>query len=117
MSYLCKDGSCYQRTILYSNKIQTLSYPAHHMPLLSPFPQHNSSYQPPATPHLIPEEGPGSNPCLSEENQNQQPSQAPAQPPPQGAPQEPGGYMLTPNAPVLFGSSYSPFEKPPPYAC
>lgn len=87
------------------------------MLLLSPFPQHNSSYQPPATPQLIPEEGPGSNPCLSEENQNQQPSQAPTQPPPQGAPQEPGGYMLTPNAPVLFGSSYSPFEKPPPYAC
>ena len=48
---------------------------------------------------------------------NQQPSQAPTQPQPQGATQEPGGFMLTPNAPVLYGSSYSPFEKPPPYAC
>uniref|UniRef100_A0A3Q3FAG0 Uncharacterized protein n=1 Tax=Labrus bergylta TaxID=56723 RepID=A0A3Q3FAG0_9LABR len=46
-----------------------------------------------------------------------QPSQAPSQPQPQGAIQEPGGYMLTPNAPVLYGSAYSPFEKPPPYAC
>uniref|UniRef100_A0A8C7YYI5 Transmembrane protein 255B n=1 Tax=Oryzias sinensis TaxID=183150 RepID=A0A8C7YYI5_9TELE len=35
----------------------------------------------------------------------------------QGATQDPGGYMLTPNAPALYGSSYSPFEKPPPYAC
>uniref|UniRef100_A0A8C9YHM9 Transmembrane protein 255B n=1 Tax=Sander lucioperca TaxID=283035 RepID=A0A8C9YHM9_SANLU len=47
----------------------------------------------------------------------QQPSQAPTQPQPQGTTQEPGGYMLTPNAPVLYGSAYSPFEKPPPYAC
>ncbi|XP_030269411.1 transmembrane protein 255B isoform X2 [Sparus aurata] len=81
-------------------------------------PIHNGSYQPPATPQLIPEGGPASSTCLSEENQNQQPSQqAPTQPQPQGGTQEPGGYMLTPNAPVLYGSSYSPFEKPPPYAC
>uniref|UniRef100_A0A3Q2QIX9 Transmembrane protein 255B n=1 Tax=Fundulus heteroclitus TaxID=8078 RepID=A0A3Q2QIX9_FUNHE len=33
---------------------------------------------------------------------------------PQGATQDPGGYMLTPNAPALYGSSYGPFEKPPP---
>lgn len=84
----------------------------------SPLQQHNGSYQPPATPQLIPEGGPASSTCLSEENQNQQPSQqAPTQPQPQGGTQEPGGYMLTPNAPVLYGSSYSPFEKPPPYAC
>ncbi|XP_038556568.1 transmembrane protein 255B [Micropterus salmoides] len=79
--------------------------------------QHNSSFHPPTTPHLIPDGGPGSNSCLSEENQGQQPSQAPTQQQPQGATQEPGGYMLTPNAPVLYGSPYSPFEKPPPYAC
>uniref|UniRef100_A0A665TWQ4 Transmembrane protein 255B n=1 Tax=Echeneis naucrates TaxID=173247 RepID=A0A665TWQ4_ECHNA len=45
------------------------------------------------------------------------PSQTASQPQPQGATQEPAGFMLTPNAPVLYGSSYSPFEKPPPYAC
>nr|XP_046246466.1 transmembrane protein 255B isoform X2 [Scatophagus argus] len=90
---------------------QTLpAYPNYPIPM-----QHNSSYQPPATPQLIPEGGPISNSCLSEENQ--QPSQAPTQPQPQGATQEPGAYMPTPNAPVLYGSSYSPFEKPPPYAC
>uniref|UniRef100_A0A667Z3J4 Transmembrane protein 255B n=1 Tax=Myripristis murdjan TaxID=586833 RepID=A0A667Z3J4_9TELE len=49
--------------------------------------------------------------------QSQPPSQAPTQPPSQGGSQEQGGYMLTPNAPVLYGSSYGPFEKPPPYAC
>ncbi len=85
------------------------------LPVSSPVPQHNSSYQSPATPQLIPEGGPASNSSLSEESQ--QPSQTPNQPQPQGATQEPGGYMLTPNAPVLYGSSYSPFEKPPPYAC
>ena len=79
--------------------------------------QHHGSYQPPSSPQLIPEGGPASSSCLSEENQNQQPSQAPTPPQTQGAP-EAGGYMLTtPNAPVLYGSSYSPFEKPPPYAC
>ncbi|XP_062287045.1 transmembrane protein 255B [Scomber scombrus] len=79
--------------------------------------QHNSNYQTPATPQMIPDGGPGSTSCPSEENQNQQPCQTPNQLQPQGGTQEPGGYMLTPNAPVLFGSSYSPFEKPPPYAC
>lgn len=64
---------------------------------------------------MIPEAGPASTTCLSEENQ--QPSQTPTQPQPLGATQEPGGYMLTPNAPVLYGSPFSPFEKPPPYAC
>ncbi|XP_036950197.1 transmembrane protein 255B isoform X5 [Acanthopagrus latus] len=89
------------------------AYPNYPIPM-----QHNGSYQPPTTPQLIPEGGPASSTCLSEENQNQQPSQqAPTQPQPQGGTQEPGGYMLTPNAPVLYGSSYSPFEKPPPYAC
>uniref|UniRef100_A0A3Q3WZ00 Transmembrane protein 255B n=1 Tax=Mola mola TaxID=94237 RepID=A0A3Q3WZ00_MOLML len=79
--------------------------------------RHLGSYQPPSSPQPIPEGGPASSSCLSEENQNQQPSQAPTPPQPQGAP-EAGGYMLTtPNAPVLYGSSYSPFEKPPPYAC
>uniref|UniRef100_A0A3P9L491 Transmembrane protein 255B n=1 Tax=Oryzias latipes TaxID=8090 RepID=A0A3P9L491_ORYLA len=58
-----------------------------------------------------------STPCSSEENQSQMPSQGNMQPQAQGATQDPGGYMLTPNAPALYGSSYSPFEKPPPYAC
>lgn len=79
--------------------------------------QHSSSYQPSVTPQPVPEAGPASNACPSEENQNQQPPQAAAQPQPHGASQEAGGYMLTPNAPALYGPSYSPFEKPPPYAC
>ncbi|KAM7424329.1 hypothetical protein PAMA_000596 [Pampus argenteus] len=78
--------------------------------------QHNSNYQTPTTPQLIPDGGPTSTSCPSEDNQNQQPSQATNQLQPQGGTQDPG-YMLTPNAPVLYGSSYSPFEKPPPYAC
>ncbi|TNN67282.1 Transmembrane protein 255B [Liparis tanakae] len=86
-----------------------------HLPIPSGMNPHNSNYQPPATPQMIPEGGTASNACLSEENQSQQPSQP--QPQPQGAAQEPGGYMLTPNAPVLYGSAYSAFEKPPPYAC
>lgn len=93
----------------------------HHFPsspfLSSPLLQHNSSFQPPATPQLIPEGGPASNSSPSEENQAQQPSQATTQPPAQGVTQEGGGYMLSPSAPALYGSSYSPFEKPPPYAC
>uniref|UniRef100_A0A3Q3KUP9 Transmembrane protein 255B n=1 Tax=Mastacembelus armatus TaxID=205130 RepID=A0A3Q3KUP9_9TELE len=59
--------------------------------------------------------GPASTSCPSDENHP--PSQTPTQPQAQGGTQEPGGYMLTPNAPVLYGSAYSPFEKPPPYAC
>ncbi|KAM7405980.1 hypothetical protein PAMP_000387 [Pampus punctatissimus] len=88
------------------------AYPNYPLPM-----QHNSNYQTPPTPQLIPDGGPTSTSCPSEENQNQQPSQATNQLQPQGGTQEPGGYMLTPNAPVLYGSSYSPFEKPPPYAC
>ncbi|KAJ4947270.1 hypothetical protein JOQ06_009306 [Pogonophryne albipinna] len=92
---------------------QTLpAYPNYPIPM-----QHNSSYQPPATPQMVPEGGNASTPCPSEENQSQPPSQTPNQPQPQGGTQEPGGYMLTPNAPVLYGSAYNPFEKPPPYAC
>lgn len=79
--------------------------------------QHSSSYQPSGTPQPVPEAGPASSACPSEENQNQQPPQAATQPQPHGASQEAGGYMLTPNAPALYGPSYSPFEKPPPYAC
>ncbi|XP_060892070.1 transmembrane protein 255B isoform X1 [Labrus mixtus] len=92
---------------------QTLpAYPNYPIPM-----QHNGSFQQPSTPQMISNGGLASNSGLSEENQSQQPSQAPSQPQPQGAIQEPGGYMLTPNAPVLYGSAYSPFEKPPPYAC
>ncbi|XP_029702613.1 transmembrane protein 255B [Takifugu rubripes] len=92
---------------------QTLpSYPNFPIPM-----QHNGSYQPSATSQPVPEAGAASNPCLPEENQNQQPPQAATQPQPQGAAQDAGGYMLTPNAPALYGPSYSAFEKPPPYAC
>uniref|UniRef100_A0A3Q4N0A5 Transmembrane protein 255B n=1 Tax=Neolamprologus brichardi TaxID=32507 RepID=A0A3Q4N0A5_NEOBR len=81
---------------------------------------HNTNHQAPATPQMLPPGGgPVSSPssCPSEENQSQLPSQVLPQPQPQGATQDPGGYMLTPNAPVLYASSYSAFEKPPPYAC
>ncbi|XP_013858492.1 transmembrane protein 255B [Austrofundulus limnaeus] len=86
------------------------AYPNYPVPL-----QHTSSYQAPATPQVIPEGGP----CPSEENQNQnlQPTQVPTQLQPHGTTQDPGGFALTPNAPVLYGSSFGPFEKPPPYAC
>lgn len=110
----CRHSNCI--IILY---IYNTNRASHHavlpLPVSSPLPQHNSNYQPPAAPQVIPEGGSASNCCLSEENQSQQPSQT--QPQPQGATQEPGGYMLTPNAPVLYGAAYSPFEKPPPYAC
>ncbi|XP_026176098.1 transmembrane protein 255B [Mastacembelus armatus] len=90
---------------------QTLpAYPNYPIPM-----QHNNNYQAPATPQLIPDGGPASTSCPSDENHP--PSQTPTQPQAQGGTQEPGGYMLTPNAPVLYGSAYSPFEKPPPYAC
>ncbi|KAK5616291.1 hypothetical protein CRENBAI_014633 [Crenichthys baileyi] len=109
--------------ILYNPTQHMLSYagfcpPGQALPAYPNYPipmQHTSSYQAPATPQMIPEGGSGV--CPSEESQNQQPSQVPTQPQPQGATQDPGGYMLTPNAPILYGSSYSPFEKPPPYAC
>ncbi|PWA18931.1 hypothetical protein CCH79_00004995, partial [Gambusia affinis] len=82
------------------------AYPNYPIPM-----QHTSSFQAPATPQMISDGGSGANP--SEESQSQQPAQMPTQPPPQGATQDPGGYMLTPNAPVLYGSTYNPFEKPP----
>ncbi|KAF6725452.1 Transmembrane protein 255B [Oryzias melastigma] len=86
------------------------AYPNYPIPM-----QNTNNFQPPATPQMIPDGG--STPCSSEENQSQMPSQVNMQPQAQGATQDPGGYMLTPNAPALYGSSYSPFEKPPPYAC
>lgn len=90
------------------------------LPVSPPLPQHNTNHQAPATPQMLPlGGGPVSSvsSCPSEENQSQLPSQVLPQPQPQGATQDPGGYMLTPNAPVLYASSYSAFEKPPPYAC
>ncbi|XP_061597592.1 transmembrane protein 255B isoform X2 [Cololabis saira] len=109
--------------ILYNPNQHMLSYsgfcpPGQALPAYPNYPipmQHTSNYQAPATPQMHPEGN--STSCSSEENQNQQPSQVPMQPHPQGTAQDPGGYMLTPNAPALYGSSYSPFEKPPPYAC
>ncbi|XP_047436588.1 transmembrane protein 255B isoform X2 [Mugil cephalus] len=113
--------------ILYNPTQHMLTYPGFcpsgqtlpAYPNYPPIPmQHNSNYQAPATPQMIPEGGPASSSCPSEETQNQQPPQVPTQPQNQGAGnQDPGGYMLTPNAPVLYASSYGPFEKPPPYAC
>ncbi|XP_058485384.1 transmembrane protein 255B [Solea solea] len=77
--------------------------------------QHNSNYQAPTTPQLIPDGGLSSTSCPSEENQ--QPPQTSTHPQSQGGTQKPGGFTSTPNAPVLYGSSFSAFEKPPPYAC
>lgn len=87
------------------------------MPNVSPVVQHSGNFPPPVTPQQLPEGAPASNSSLSEENQSQQPSQPPGQPPAPGVAQEGGGYMLSPTAPSLYGSAYSPFEKPPPYAC
>uniref|UniRef100_A0A8C9RE52 Transmembrane protein 255B-like n=1 Tax=Scleropages formosus TaxID=113540 RepID=A0A8C9RE52_SCLFO len=39
--------------------------------------------------------------------------QSPSQPISQAS----SSYMLTPNAPAFYGTSYGPCEKPPPYAC
>ncbi|XP_076838729.1 transmembrane protein 255B [Brachyhypopomus gauderio] len=89
------------------------AYPNFPMPL-----QHLGNYGGPAPPQpgpdvtassalqLLPEEG-------------HLPAQHPANPalPPQPVGQEPAGYMLTPNAPALYGQALGPFEKPPPYAC
>ncbi|KAM9765065.1 transmembrane protein 255B isoform 1-T1 [Menidia menidia] len=109
--------------ILYNPNQHMLSYsgfcpPGQALPAYPNYPipmQHTSTYQGPATPQMIPEGGSSSGP--TEETQSHQPSEIPPQPQSQGTTQDPGGYMLTPNAPVLYGSSYSPFEKPPPYAC
>ncbi|XP_030582258.1 transmembrane protein 255B [Archocentrus centrarchus] len=114
--------------ILYNPTQHMLTYPnfCPSGPALPAYPnypvsmQHNTNHQAPATIQLLPPMGdPASSPssCPSEENQSQPPSRIPPQPQPQGATQDPGGYMLTPNAPVLYASSYSAFEKPPPYAC
>uniref|UniRef100_A0A3Q2V0L5 Transmembrane protein 255B n=1 Tax=Haplochromis burtoni TaxID=8153 RepID=A0A3Q2V0L5_HAPBU len=114
--------------ILYNPTQHMLTYPnfcpsGQALPAYPNYPvsmQHNTNHQAPATPQMLPPGGgPVSSPssCPSEENQSQLPSQVLPQPQPQGATQDPGGYMLTPNAPVLYASSYSAFEKPPPYAC
>uniref|UniRef100_A0A3B4F3D3 Uncharacterized protein n=1 Tax=Pundamilia nyererei TaxID=303518 RepID=A0A3B4F3D3_9CICH len=75
----------------------------------SPTPAPHILYNP--TQHML------TYPNFCPSGQSQLPSQVLPQPQPQGATQDPGGYMLTPNAPVLYASSYSAFEKPPPYAC
>ncbi|XP_077450984.1 transmembrane protein 255B isoform X1 [Stigmatopora argus] len=95
--------------ILYNPTQHMLTYagfcPGQNLPAYPNYPvpvQSNNIFQGPTTPQVIPE-------GCSEESQSQPPSQ--------GTTQEPGGsFMLTPNAPVLFGSSNSSFEKPPPYA-
>ncbi|KAG7467029.1 hypothetical protein MATL_G00148890 [Megalops atlanticus] len=70
------------------------SYPNYPLPL-----QHHGTYQPPPTTQPVPDAP------ASPSEESQPPSQASS------------SYMLTPNAPVLYGTSYGPFEKPPPYAC
>ncbi|XP_061526169.1 transmembrane protein 255B [Phycodurus eques] len=110
--------------ILYNPTQHMLTYagfcpPGQNLPAYPNYPgpaQSNSSFQGPATPQMIPEGGPVGMSCPSDETQSQPPSQSATQLLQQGGTQEPGGFMLTPNAPVLFGSSHSPFEKPPPYA-
>ncbi|XP_028296646.1 transmembrane protein 255B [Gouania willdenowi] len=110
--------------IMYNPTQHMLTYPgfcpsAQTLPAYPNYPlamQHNSSYQTPTTPQLIPEGGQVSASCPSEENQNQPSSQNPTQLQSQVTMQDPGGYVLGPNAPALYGS-YSHVEKPPPYAC
>ncbi|KAJ8350837.1 hypothetical protein SKAU_G00259670 [Synaphobranchus kaupii] len=70
------------------------TYPNYPLPI-----QHHGSYQPPPAAPPAPEAP------ASPSEESQAPSQASS------------SYMLTPNAPVLYGMSYGPFEKPPPYAC
>ncbi|XP_035390998.1 transmembrane protein 255B [Electrophorus electricus] len=86
------------------------AYPNYPMPL-----QHLSSYAGPTAPQSS-HEAAGSSPPPDE---GQLPVQGSANPtlPSQPASQEPGGYMLTPNAPTLYGQALGTFEKPPPYAC
>ncbi|XP_029979107.1 transmembrane protein 255B [Sphaeramia orbicularis] len=88
------------------------AYPHYPMPM-----QHDPSFQAPALPPLIPDGGSVSNPQPSEETANQQATST--QPQPQGGTQDPVGYVLTPNAPILYppSSMANVFEKPPPYAC
>ncbi|KAF7668264.1 hypothetical protein LDENG_00025520 [Lucifuga dentata] len=99
--------------ILYNPTQHMLTYPGFYPPgpVLPTYPNYPIPVQ------LLPDGGAISTSCPSEDSQSQQPSQAPTQPPSQGDSQDPGGCMLTPNAPALYGASYGPFEKPPPYAC
>lgn len=95
-------------------------HPLNHISQNNPlFSQQHHNYQPSSTPQPGPEGGLTSTTCLSDESQTQPPSHAPTQPPSQGGSQEQGGYMLTPNAPALYGPVYGAhaFEKPPPYPC
>ncbi|XP_030634847.1 transmembrane protein 255B [Chanos chanos] len=84
------------------------TYPNYPLPM-----QHLNSY-PPATQAQA-----SSEVAVSPSDESQAPSQPPANPqvPTQSTSQDSSGYMLTPNAPSLYGPSFSPFEKPPPYAC
>ncbi|XP_072321242.1 transmembrane protein 255B-like isoform X2 [Eucyclogobius newberryi] len=104
------------------------AYPNYPIPL-----QPNPGYPAPSTPQPIPEGGCPTNPHPCDPPQSQQPPPPPGQlpmahpqvpPQPMGHPhppdstQEPGGYPTCngPNAPMLYGEAYGPFEKPPPYA-
>ncbi|XP_077419224.1 transmembrane protein 255B [Vanacampus margaritifer] len=110
--------------ILYNPTQHMLTYagfcpPGQNLPAYPNYPvpvQTTSSFQGPASPQMIADGGPGGTSCPSEESHSQPPSQGATQMLQQGGTQEPGGFMLTPNAPVLYGSSHNPFEKPPPYA-
>ncbi|XP_051918717.1 transmembrane protein 255B [Hippocampus zosterae] len=112
--------------ILYNPTQHMLTYagfcpPGQNLPAYPNYPgtvqTTSSGFQGPATPQMIPEGGPVGTTCPSEETQSQPPSQGATQMFQQGPTQEAGGgFMLTPNAPVLFGSAQGPFEKPPPYA-
>ncbi|KAI1899686.1 hypothetical protein AGOR_G00064330 [Albula goreensis] len=70
------------------------TYPTYPVPM-----QHHGGYQPTPAAQPAPEAP------ASPSEESQPPSQASS------------SYMLTPNAPVLYGMSFGPFEKPPPYAC
>ncbi|XP_055086006.1 transmembrane protein 255B [Periophthalmus magnuspinnatus] len=79
----------------------------------------NPSYPAPSTPQPVPEGGcpPNTVPCDPPQSQQPPSGQMPIAHP-QGSTQETGGYPTpnAPNAPMLYGEAYGPFEKPPPYA-
>ncbi|XP_066516223.1 transmembrane protein 255B isoform X2 [Hoplias malabaricus] len=84
------------------------AYPNYPMPM-----QHLNSYPAPSPSQPSPEVP------VSPSDESQPQAQSSTNPslPSQSTSQESSGYMLTPNAPTLYGHSLGPFEKPPPYAC
>ncbi|XP_017557283.1 transmembrane protein 255B [Pygocentrus nattereri] len=84
------------------------AYPNYPMPM-----QHLNGYPGPSPSQPSPEV------AVSPSDESQPQAQSSTNPsvPSQSTSQDSSGYMLTPNAPSLYGHSLGSFEKPPPYAC